>query len=1009
MLLSFLPSAVGMACAGAIYGAFDPLISGITVGFGAAVTGITVDYGIHLLFRIDNSADENRPGVGLAAPLLTAAATTVAAFLCLRFSVFPGLREMGTFAGLGVLLSALSALFVLPYLAPRPYPERRRWTLPLMGYATAFLAWRDRHRATMLATVAATVAVTAVGLGRVEFEGDMSKLNYLSAETHRDETRLLDVWGRLSSTTVVVRGGTLEEALQANDRLFAALLPLVEEGTLGSVHSLSPLLPSAETQRRNLARWNAYWSTERKSLLRARLDETMAALRFAPQAFEPFFSEIEGTPTPLTLDNLRESSFSRLLGSHIARDGSDTLILTRLALPNAADFGAVAARIREAVPGAAVADKRHFAEHVSRLVHADLCRLAFWAGLAVLACLLVLLGRIELALIAFLPVCLSIAVTLGILGIFGIPVNMLSSLFIVLALGEGVDFSIFLLLGALEKHRSGRDVEADAFGSVLICALTTVCGYGALACARHPAFFSTGMTGLFAIVSSLLVSVLVVPEVIRLLVPRGGTTAVPSAKHLAGGLWALAYLALAGWAYLFALRPVVRLCTRRNPQARARFARRYLHGLAVWLLRTFPYRGSERVFINATPEAFPKPCVIASNHQSSFDIMVCLALPVDLVMVVKRWVWKTPFMGRMLRDAGYILAGEDDAESVLSSCASMLASGVSVLVFPEGSRSKDGTIGRFHRGAFELAVRTGCQVVPVLLTGTRACLPRNAFWVGDHRAVIRVLPPVSPPAADGPMAAKAFADDVRSLLASNRARDWRLAQDGKPFWRNLRSQYGYLGNHVEYYVAWKLRLDPIYRHIENYVPETCRVLDIGCGYGIMANALAGRSMDRRVLGIDIDAERICLARRAARDRGNVEFRVGNAFEGPAEEADVVLLIDVLHYWPAERQLRLIAGACRNVRPGGTVVFRELMSRKGLGAVGERLAAALQLSPRYEGLNFQDRAFYEAAFAEQGMTILEEPRELATQSNVAWILGRAQWSVLASSGNSEMGGASADLR
>ncbi len=329
--------------------------------------------------------------------------------------------------------------------------------------------------------------------------------------------------------------------------------------------------------------------------------------------------------------------------------------------------------------------------------------------------------------------CLSVWVTLGLLGLLGVPINLISSLFVAFVFGCGVDYSVFLLANALGRYRgTGSHTEATC-GSVMLSALTTLCGFVAMMLSRYPTLFSIGVTGAVGMSSSLAFAFLLVPGLTRVVLPADGRHGTPSLKTLGGALWAYAYLGIMGLAYLLVLRPIVFLRHRRRPAARQRFARRYLHVMAVGLLRGFPYRHSDRIYINPRADAFGRPAVIVSNHLAGFDTMVVLALPVEMAMTVRSWVWNAPIMGRMVRDAGYVLTEPGEAEAFLRRGAELLAQGVSVMLFPEGTRSPDGRMQQFHKGAFELAVRTGSDVVPVLLSNTEACTPRGGFWIGDRR------------------------------------------------------------------------------------------------------------------------------------------------------------------------------------------------------------------------------------------------------------------------------------
>ena len=95
-----------------------------------------------------------------------------------------------------------------------------------------------------------------------------------------------------------------------------------------------------------------------------------------------------------------------------------------------------------------------------------------------------------------------------------------------------------------------------------------------------------------------------------------------------------------------------------------------------------------------------------------------------------------------------------------------LEKGVSIMIFPEGSRSPDGQLKRFHVGAFKLAMETESDIVPVLITNSQACIPYKAFWIGDHQTVVRVLPRVTREEFDYFQEPRELSRQVKKMLAA---------------------------------------------------------------------------------------------------------------------------------------------------------------------------------------------------------------------------------------------------
>ena len=137
---------------------------------------------------------------------------------------------------------------------------------------------------------------------------------------------------------------------------------------------------------------------------------------------------------------------------------------------------------------------------------------------------------------------------------------------------------------------------------------------------------------------------------------------------------------------------------------------------------------------SADPALDPsRPCVYAANHQSQFDIpALVLAMPADFRMVAKRSLAHVPIFGWALRLAGFVFIDRSNRESAiqtLDQAAKRLRRGTSIVVFAEGTRSRDGTLLPFKRGGFVMALKAGVPVVPVTIHGGAGILPKGSLWI----------------------------------------------------------------------------------------------------------------------------------------------------------------------------------------------------------------------------------------------------------------------------------------
>lgn len=139
------------------------------------------------------------------------------------------------------------------------------------------------------------------------------------------------------------------------------------------------------------------------------------------------------------------------------------------------------------------------------------------------------------------------------------------------------------------------------------------------------------------------------------------------------------------------------------------------------------------------------PYVAVSNHESYADIFLISHFPWEMKWLSKAALFKIPVMGWLMRMAGDIPVNRGSRESAmqaLAQCRDRLAKRVSVMIFPEGTRSPDGNLLPFKDGAFKLAIETGSPILPIAVAGTRNCMAKHSFQFRRARAKARVLEPI---------------------------------------------------------------------------------------------------------------------------------------------------------------------------------------------------------------------------------------------------------------------------
>lgn len=139
----------------------------------------------------------------------------------------------------------------------------------------------------------------------------------------------------------------------------------------------------------------------------------------------------------------------------------------------------------------------------------------------------------------------------------------------------------------------------------------------------------------------------------------------------------------------------------------------------------------------------PHPCIYICNHRSSSDPFLMALLSREIVQVVNTWPLRLPIYGFFARLAGYLNIKQIGIESFLAQGKELLAQGVAIAGFPEGTRSIDLKMGPFHSALFRLALASKVPIVPVCLSGTERTPPKGSLWIYPTDVRVRKLPAIA--------------------------------------------------------------------------------------------------------------------------------------------------------------------------------------------------------------------------------------------------------------------------
>jgi predicted exporter len=470
--------AIAMTAGFAIFGRLD----GMTIAFGASLIGVTIDYPTHLLVLWSLSDARETPwslARRLALPVTLAALTTVVSFAALGFTSSRGFRELGLFAAIGVAGALATSLLLLPDLLPR-----KRRVLPVSaGLARRIGPWVTSLRArrgVLGASVALVLAVGAVALPRLDWNDDLSNVASPDPRLFAEDQRVRErVSNFESGRFVIVLSDDADDAIARNERVYERLSRLVASGEIGGVRSLHALLWPEDLQRRNLAALRA------DPTLPARLEAAFASSGFRAGSFAPFARALAASPPPLTLEELTGSELAPLAASFVVRLDERLGVITYLR--DVRDPDAVRSAVED-LPGVHFFEQRRFIDTVFASFRSETLRLIVLGSLAVFALLLVHYREWRRATAAVLPSVLVPIVVLSGFALAGAEVNLLHAVSLLMVMGMGVDYGIFIIDEIDQRGEFGPTLV-----SCLLCCLTTILSFGALAISSHPALRAIGI------------------------------------------------------------------------------------------------------------------------------------------------------------------------------------------------------------------------------------------------------------------------------------------------------------------------------------------------------------------------------------------------------------------------------------------------------------------------------------------------------------------------------------
>jgi 2-polyprenyl-3-methyl-5-hydroxy-6-metoxy-1,4-benzoquinol methylase len=313
-----------------------------------------------------------------------------------------------------------------------------------------------------------------------------------------------------------------------------------------------------------------------------------------------------------------------------------------------------------------------------------------------------------------------------------------------------------------------------------------------------------------------------------------------------------------------------------------------------------------------------------------------------------------------------------------------------VLIFPEGSRTRDGNIDRFHKGAFYLAQQLDIPLSRYLVHGIGHVLPAGGFMLQEGSITIKYI---GSSLIDNSDPRAYYHVSKETCIAMRQAYKELCPEIETPY--HLRHQlianYIYKGPVLENYIKIKIRLEKYYEIFDRLIPRKASITDIGCGYGPMTFMLCLRSKERNILALDYDENKIELAQNCELAiRYPVKFVAADATNYDYPASDVFLISDMLHYLPAEKQTSLVNICISKLNPNGMIIIRDgdnQMGRQHFGTkLSEFFSTNLGFNKTTSKLNFFSHSFVEKIAMENKLQ-LEIIDDSKLTSNRIYILRR----------------------
>ncbi len=912
-----LPVIFGALFSLAVISLIRPDISLIAIGAGSIILGVAMNYSIHFYAHYRHVHSVRQVIRELSSPLTMGSITTIGAFLGLLLVKSNVLKDFGLVSALCLLGAVLFTLIFMPFMVKKGRTGQNTPYKPnIIDRITAYQFERNPY---IIGAIIILTVFLFIMARKVSFETDMNKLGYTSEKLNLAEQTLNNISDSSSRKVFVVsKAKDLNKALRNNEKLSLKIRELQQKKYVNQVMGVSTVLLSDSMQQVKIGLWESFWNEKRKQNIKKHLIESGQKLNFREDAFNEFFSILDRKYTGI---NSKDFDFlkDQYAKQFINNDENSSYVITLLKF-NPQKRDEVIAAIPEN-ENTVVFETNNMLSHFIDIINKDFNTILFISSLLVLIFLIFSYGRIELAVVAFVPMLVSWIWILGIMSLLDVKFNIFSIIISAFIFGLGDDYSIFIMDGLLQKYKKGVNLLDSYKTAVLLSGLTMFIGIGVLIFAKHPALRSIALLTIIGMISVVFLSYTIAPALFRLLVYKknklrkfpvtayGLLYGIICYSYFLTGCFITALLGLTVYKILPVSKKKRNLLYHKTLQFCCK-STMYIMYLA------------KKKIINYNQDTLNKPALIIANHQSIIDIPLFLMFSPKVIMITNDAFYYSKLIGIIVKLGGFLptSAGYDVIAGKLRQAVD---DGYSIIVFPEGTRTNDGNIHRFHKGAFYLAEKLKLDILPIVSNGTGNYVAKGEFLSKKSLITVKFLERIK---YDDLKWGDNYSDRTKNILRYFRAEYKSLIEEFYNDPQQVRDiiikNYIYKGPVIEWYTRIKLKLENNYQIYNKIIPRKAKILDIGCGYGYLSMVLGTISSERKILAVDFDEEKIELAVNGITKPPNVEFSHQDITKFEFENYDVFILSDVLHYLSEDNQFQVLKRCINKLNQGGIVLIRD---------------------------------------------------------------------------------------